>query len=91
MAKVQRVMFKTSFFDNGVAKYEAGKHYPVTRETRARVLSGDDHAEYVEIEMDKGVAARELAAAEGVYAKENKRTLAAEEEAAARRRADQEA
>jgi outer membrane murein-binding lipoprotein Lpp len=75
-------MFKTPFYEKGVAKFERDKHYPVTAETRSRVLSGDDHAEYIEIEMDKGTAAQELAAAQVRLDNELRATIAAEREAA---------
>jgi len=79
MAKVSRVLFKKPLFERGVAKYEAGKHYPKTPETMAAALSGEgEHAtaEIVEVDMDAGQHARETAAAEAGWRAQNAKSIA---------------
>lgn len=34
------IKFNATFYDVGVPKYEAGKHYPVTEETQRQVTAG---------------------------------------------------
>jgi hypothetical protein len=77
LAKVERVHFNTSFFERGVAKYEAGKHYPRTPETERRVAAGD--AEIRNVEMDADDHAAEHAAANAAHKAANRATLEAEE------------
>lgn len=80
MAKVQRVLFNTNYYESGVAKYEKGKHYPATQETETRILAGD--AEKVEVDMARDAAAEEQAGAEAKLAAERKATSGAEAAAA---------
>lgn len=80
MAKVQRVLFNTNYYESGVAKYEKGKHYPVTAETETRILAGN--AEKVEVDMSRELAADEQAAAAARLAAEREPTTKAEAAAA---------
>jgi hypothetical protein len=80
MAKVQRALFNTSYYESGAAKYEKGKHYPVTEETKTRALAGD--AEIVEVEMQRDAATEEQAAAQTKLGAERKATSDAEAAAA---------
>jgi hypothetical protein len=49
MAKA--VKFLQTFFEVGIPKYEAGKAYPVTDETKRQVVLG--HAEQVDVKADE--------------------------------------
>ena len=48
---MERVEFHGSFYDSGVEKYAAGKHYPKTPETESQVEAGN--AQLVTVEMDE--------------------------------------
>ena len=50
--KVKRIKFNLTFFDVGVPKWEAGKHYPVTEDTQRQVKAGIAE----EIEVDAAAA-----------------------------------
>lgn len=79
MAKVRRVLFKTTFFQGGIPKYEKGRHYAASIEAEnAVIVSGD--AEFVDIEMDAEQAAQELTAAEREWAQKNRQTVAVDPE-----------
>lgn len=80
MAKVQRVLFNTNYYESGVAKFEKGKHYPVTDETKTRILAGD--AELADVDMSREAAAEEQAAAQAKRAAELDATTKAEAAAA---------
>lgn len=84
MAKVARVLFNTNYYELGVVKYAKGEHYPVTPETRTRMLAGD--AEEVQVDMDPKEASAETKAAADALAEERKATVDAE--AAVRRGGD---
>lgn len=51
---MKRIKFNTTFFDEGVPKYEVGMDYPVTEETRRQVVIGI--AEEIEIEIEEAAA-----------------------------------
>lgn len=52
------IKFNTTFYDVGVPKYEAGKHYPVTEETQRQVAVGiaEEIDAYVEIDEAEKLA-----------------------------------
>jgi hypothetical protein len=77
--KVERVHFHGSFYDSGVAKYEAGKHYPVTAETESQVKAGN--AEIITVELDEAEHEAEHAAAHAALNHARRATHAAEEDA----------
>ncbi len=78
--KVQRVLFSTNYYESGAIKYQAGYHYPVTDETKTRILAGD--ADYTTVDMDPDVAAAEQTAAVQELNAERAGTIAAEAAAA---------
>lgn len=76
LAKVERAKFMATYYDGGKAKYESGKHYPVTDEVKTRVAAGD--AEVVTVEMDADEHEAEHSAATSALNAARKRTLEAE-------------
>lgn len=50
--KVKRILFNATFFDSGRPKWETGKHYPDTEETRRQIKIGIAE----EIEVDAAAA-----------------------------------
>jgi hypothetical protein len=40
MMRIRRVLFERTFHENGRPKYQAGRHFPLTDETRSQVLAG---------------------------------------------------
>jgi hypothetical protein len=77
MAKVIRYL--ASWFDNGVAIYEKGKHYPISEETLRHVATGC--AEEVEVDLTlenakKAAERAEIAAGKAAAAAEEARLLA---------------
>lgn len=75
--KTQRVLFSTNYYDLGKVKYQAGYHYPVTDETKTRILAGD--ASMIDVDMDPAAASAEQAAADAELAAERKATTDAEQ------------
>jgi hypothetical protein len=59
--RVKRAQFAHTFYEAGTPKYEAGKHYPLTQETRSQIAAGA--AREVEVEMDLDAHAAEEKAA----------------------------
>lgn len=83
-AKVQRAKFNATYFEQGVPKYKADEHYPVTDEVKTRVAAGD--AEIVTLEMESDQHEAEHAAATAALNAARKRTH--EAEAVARKRGE---
>ena len=52
--KIKRILFNATYFDSGLPKWEAGKHYPVSEDTQRQVTAGI--AEEIEVAADKAVA-----------------------------------
>jgi hypothetical protein len=48
--KVKRIKFKLTYFEVGLPKWEAGKHYPVNEDTQRLVKAGI--AEEIEVDAD---------------------------------------
>jgi hypothetical protein len=51
MAKVTRHRFKTSYYEAGVPKYLAGKHYPPDAVTHAELIGGN--VDEIEVDTEK--------------------------------------
>jgi hypothetical protein len=64
--KTKRVLFSVNYYEQGVVKYAAGSHYPVTEETARRIIAGD--AEEVEVTMAPDVADAQAEAAKAAEA-----------------------
>jgi hypothetical protein len=86
MAKMNRVFFNTNYYDLGEVKFQKGYHYPVTDETKTRILAGD--AEMRQVDMDPEVAKTEQAAAQDELSTERAATIAAEGEASGKGKAE---
>ena len=66
-AKVKRAEFLATFYEAGHPKYEAGKHYPLTQETKSQIVAGA--AKEVTVDMDADAhAAEEKAASDALDA-----------------------
>lgn len=78
-AKVKRHQFRVTFYDSGVAKYEAGKHYPITDETTSQVAAGN--ADVVTVDLDPEEHAAQETAAHAALKAARARTHAAEADA----------
>lgn len=76
-AKVERAHFHVNFYERGQVKYAAGKHYPVTDETKSRAVAGDAEIKSIEVDADEHEA--ELAAAHARLKGERKSTHEAED------------
>jgi hypothetical protein len=79
LAKVKRHQFRATFYDSGVPKYEAGKHYPITDETTSQVAAGN--AEVVTVEVDPEEHSAQEVAANAALKAIRARTHAAEADA----------
>ena len=79
MAKVQRVRFLRDYHEQGLVKFRAGEHYPLTPTTLSEVLVSN-HAVVESFDMDARDHERETAAAHADWNAANKHTISADRE-----------